>query len=149
MKRFIQIVALVAAFLIVAQPALVNASCPPQFCGSDHSASNCCKHAGDMPMAGMSGDEAMAAMGSMSSGCQNEWHAALTEPGCSVEFLCESMSASTPRLTATEQMSGDGMVIVPAVTALEALPILVVPRSSGTAAAPVSAKYILFRDFRI
>jgi len=149
MKRFIQIVALVAVSLLVAQPALANASCPPQICGSDHSASNCCKHAGDMPMAGMSGDEAISAMDSMSAGCQTEWHTALAEPGCSVEFLCESASASTPRLTATEQMSGDGMVIVPAATALEALPILAAPRSSRAVAAPMAAKYILFRDFRI
>ena len=149
MKRFIQIVALVVVALLAAQPALATVSCPLQACGSDHSASNCCMHAGDMPMAGMSGDEAMAAMDSMSAGCQTEWHSVLAEPGCTVEFLCESVSASTPRLSATELTAGDVMLIALPATALEALRGMAAARSSGAEAAPLAAKYILFRDFRI
>jgi hypothetical protein len=147
MKRFIQIVALAVASLLVAQPALANASCAHRICGSDHSAFNCCMHAGDMPTSGMSSNVPMV---STSAGCQTQWHAALTEPQCTIETACLSPARFLPPLIA------NGKRDMPSVDLLvELVPATVLsvsgssPRSSGAPVIPVSGKYILFRDLRI
>src|ERR1700733_8422667 len=153
MKRFIQIVALVVAALLMAQPALANASCPRENSGSDCSASNCCMHAGGMPSHGVSSNEAMGPMGQMdstSAGCQMQWHAALSEPGHGIDSSCASVAVPlTPVAVGSRSMTTG----VPLLALSGAIGAIVLPmraaRLSGVAAAPASAKYILFRDFRI
>ena len=153
MKRFIQIVALVVAALLMAQPALANASCPRENSGSDCSASNCCMHAGGMPSHGVSSNEAMGPMGQMdstSAGCQMQWHAALTEPGAVVDSSCVSAVAPLAPVAATTKSSTTG---VPLLAVTEPVGAVIFPiravRSSGVVVARASARYILFRDFRI
>lgn len=153
MKRFIQIVALVVAALLMAQPALANASCPHDISGSDCSAFNCCKHAGGMPSHGVSSDEAMGPMGQMdstSAGCQMQWHAALPEPGCAIDSSCVSLASP---LTLVAPGASNTATGVPLLAQPDLIGAIVLPmraaRSSGVAVAPASAKYVLFRDFRI
>ena len=153
MKRFIQIVALVVAALLTAQPALANASCPREISGSDCFASNCCKHAGGMPTHGVSSNEAMGPMGQMdstSAGCQMQWHAALTEPVSVVDSSCVSAVAPLAPVVATTKSSTTG---VPLLAVTEPVGAVIFPiravRSSGVVVARASARYILFRDFRI
>ncbi len=153
MKRFIQIVAVVVAAILVAQPALANAFCPPQVCGSGASASNCCQHAGDMPMPGMSSDDAMSSMDTMSStgaGCLAMGHAALSESGCMAELPCASPARSSDQLTSSAQRRIAGIVDVDVLpqAGAEILPSRAL-RIVGATPAPASAKYILFHVFRI
>jgi hypothetical protein len=150
MKRFIQIVAVAVGFLLVAQPALANASCSHLTCGSDLSASKCCMHAGDMPMPGMSSNDAKYAMDSMSAGCQTMWRAALTEPGCVVEAVCTSPVSLTPQLVAVRTSKTTNAVAATSLPEFGAdvLPAFA-PPPPGVAVASASAKYILFSVFRI
>jgi hypothetical protein len=154
MKRFIQIVALVVAALLMAQPALANVSCPRENSGSDCSAFNCCEHAGGMPTKGISSDEAMGPMGQMdstSAGCQMQWHAALPEPGARAAAKCKTGAGVAPQIPATTQRELPGAVSFVEVRQADGGVVgnRTQVRPAGAAAASASARYILFGVFRI
>jgi hypothetical protein len=92
----------------------------------------------------------MGQMDSTSAGCQMQWHAALTEPASVVDTSCVAAAAPLAPVAATTTRSTIGVQLL---AVYEPVGAVVVPiraaRSSSVAVACASARYILFRDFRI
>ena len=92
----------------------------------------------------------MGQMDSTSAGCQMQWHAALTEPASVVDSSCVSAAAPLAPIAATTTRGTPGVQLLAVSAPVGAVVVPIrAARSYFAAAAQTSAKYILFRDFRI
>jgi hypothetical protein len=138
MKKRLQLVALLLALALTAQPVLANSACGQRACGS-HPAMDCCppSSGAHMPMP-------------MGMDCAQSHPAASAAMHCNGDTCCMLSPASptalsTPILT---NPNGSGLLILAAIVHVPAASLAVM-RPPGPRLRRSAPRYLLFRDLRI
>jgi hypothetical protein len=141
MKKVLQFVALVLALCVSAQPVLAEGACAQQVCGNQRMM-KCCHPAGGMQMA--------ASAMQMPMGQSETGRTAVVPRQCSEDSCYAASAEIVPTIPATSASGvvGDGASVVWAAWLTPRF-WATAKRLPGVQVRSPTARYILFRDFRI
>ena len=147
MKNVLQSVALALAVLLAVQPPLVAEPCTQMHCSVGHHLADCCPSSREGSMQNMSGDSAMH---SRQAASLIEAQPKLAQASCGLEPCCSTAVRTTVQAAIAAKSKVTTKISLTPVSVVSSVAVpFRMALTSGEAAAPAPARYVVCRILRI